>query len=121
MKGRWILKGIGIFVLVFVFIAVVSFVVMSLWNWLVPPIIGWKAIDFWQAVGLLVLARLLVGFRGFGWRHHHHGHYRWKQRMAERWMAMTPEEREKFREGMRGRCGHWQRRQEPAGEAARDA
>jgi hypothetical protein len=26
--------------------------------------------------------------------------------MKERWANMTPEEREKFRDGMRGRCGH---------------
>jgi len=25
--------------------------------------------------------------------------------MKERWEHMTPEEREKFRQGMRGRCG----------------
>jgi hypothetical protein len=25
--------------------------------------------------------------------------------MLERWEQMTPEEREKFRQGMRGRCG----------------
>ena len=105
MRGRWILKGLGIAVLVAVAVAVFSFIVMSLWNWLVPPIIGWKAIDFWQAVGLLVLTRLLFGFRGFGW-HHHRGHHRWKARMQERWMALTPEEREKFKEGMRARCGH---------------
>lgn len=30
-----------------------------------------------------------------------------RRRMAERWEHMTPEEREKFREGMRGRCGHF--------------
>jgi len=29
----------------------------------------------------------------------------WRARMAERWQRMTPEEREKFRAGMRGHCG----------------
>jgi hypothetical protein len=105
MRGKWILKGMGIFVLILVVLAAAGWVVMSLWNWLIPSIVGWKAIDFVQAVGLLVLARLLFGGRGFGWGHHR-GHHRWKQRMAERWMAMTPEEREKFKEGMRARCGH---------------
>jgi hypothetical protein len=105
MRGKWILRGIGIALLVVIGVAVVSFAVMSLWNWLVPAVIGWKTIDFWQALGMLVLARLLFGFRGFGgW--HHRGHHRWKRRMQERWTAMTPEEREKFREGMRARCGH---------------
>ena len=40
-----------------------SQVVMSLWNWLVPSVIGWKTIDFWQALGLLVLSRVLFGLR----------------------------------------------------------
>ena len=106
LRGKWILRGIGIALLVVAGLAVFSFVVMSLWNWLIPGIMGWKAIDFWQALGLLVLTRLLFGFRGFGGWHHHGHHHRWKQRMRERWMAMTPEEREKFREGMRARCGH---------------
>jgi hypothetical protein len=105
MRGKWILRAGAIALLVVVGIAVFSFIVMSLWNWLVPAVIGWKAIDFWQALGLLVLTRLLFGFRGFGgW--HHRGHGRWKQRMQQRWMAMTPEEREKFRDGMRARCKH---------------
>ena len=101
MKGRWMLRGLKILLLVAVAATVLSFIVMGLWNWLVPPVIGWKAIDFWQALGLLVLSRVLFGFRaGFGYRMH------WRGRMAERWERMTPEEREKFREGMRARCGH---------------
>ena len=69
--------------------------VMLLWNWLLPPLFGWKLIGFWQAVGLLVLARILFGgFRRGGW----HGH--WRSRMNERLERMTPEEREKFRAGM---------------------
>ena len=30
----------------------------------------------------------------------------WRRRMHERWEHMTPEEREKFRQGVRERCGH---------------
>jgi hypothetical protein len=85
---------------VIVGVAVFGFVVMALWNWLVPSIIGWKAIDYWQALGLFVLAKVLFGFGRFGG-----GHWHWRARLAERWERMTPEEREKFREGMRGhRC-----------------
>jgi len=101
MKRYWILKGLTVVLLSALAAAVLSLVVMALWNWLIPPIVGWKAIDFWQALGLLVLSRILFGFRiGIGRRMH------WRKRMAERWSAMTPEEREKFREGMRARCGH---------------
>jgi hypothetical protein len=85
--------------LVIVGIAVFGFVVMWLWNWLVPPVIGWKAIDYWQALGLFVLAKILFGFGGHG---HRHAGMHWRARMIERWEKMTPEEREKFREGLRG-------------------
>jgi hypothetical protein len=84
------------------FIALGGFVVRELWNWLVPAIFGFKAITFWQAVGLLALSRILFGrFGGFSGG----GPRRWRHGMGERWQQMTPEERERFREGMRGRCG----------------
>ena len=84
-----------------VFIAVGGGIVMLLWNWLLPPLFGWRQITFWQALGILVLCRILFG--GVGRR----GFYRsgLRRRMAERWERMTPEERERFRQGMRGRCG----------------
>src|SRR5271166_1747332 len=83
------------------FMAFGGWVVMSLWNWLLPPLFGWRMITFWQALGLLVLCRILFG--GFGGRGFHRANFR--RRMHERWESMTPEEREKFRQGMRGRCG----------------
>jgi hypothetical protein len=81
--------------------AVLSFAVMSLWNALMPEIFAVKAISFWQALGLLALSKLLFGgFRGFP-----AGGPRWRRRMWDRWEQMTPEEREKFKQGMRRRCG----------------
>jgi len=81
-------------------VAVLGLVVMALWNRLMPDLFGWRSISFGQALGLLILTRLLFGgFRGGPGRH-----LRWRGRMRERWERMTPEEREKFREGMRG-CG----------------
>jgi hypothetical protein len=80
-----------------------GYVAMRLWNWLMPPLFGLREVTFWQAVGILVLSRLLFGgFRPRSWRHRH---WNWRRRMFERWEQMTPEEREKFREGMRRRCG----------------
>ncbi len=80
-------------------------IVMRLWNWLLPGLFGWKVITFWQALGLLVLCRILFG--GFG-RGGGVQRSRMRQRMAERWERMTPEEREKWRQSLRGRCGPWQ-------------
>ena len=103
MRRNWIVHGVKIALFVALAVAVVSFVVMSLWNWLMPAVFGWQLISFWQALGLLVLSRILFGgFRGrAGYGMH------WRRRMAERWEQMSPEEREKFRAGMRGRCGHF--------------
>ena len=86
-------------------------VVMHLWNWLMPVLFKLPLIGFWQALGLLVLSRILFG--GFN----NHGNQRGNSRRpsAERWGRMTPEEREKFREGMRARCGGFG---EPSGEGA---
>ena len=80
-------------------------IVMWLWNWLLPPLFGWRQITFWQALALLALCRILFG--GFG-RHGFSGsgmRRRIAERLEERMEHMTPEERERFRQGMRGRCG----------------
>jgi hypothetical protein len=86
---------------VLLFVALGGEIVHRLWNWLLPPLFGWRQITFWQALGILALCRILFG--GFG----RHGSARSKVRspMAERWSAMTPEERERFRQGMRDRWG----------------
>lgn len=87
-------------VLVPIGLTVFSLLLMWLWNWLVPPVFGWHTINFWQAVGIFVLSKILFGgFRGGGRAMHG------RRRMMERWEQMTPEEREKFRKGMQGCCG----------------
>jgi len=83
---------------VIVALAVLGFIVMNLWNWLIPPLFGRPLITFWQAVGLLILSKILFG--GLG-RRHGPPHWHWRRRMMERWEQMTPEEREKFRQGLR--------------------
>ncbi|MDR0546572.1 MAG: hypothetical protein LBG77_03170, partial [Dysgonamonadaceae bacterium] len=71
-------------------------VLMLLWNWLVPGIFGWAAINYWQALGLWALARILFG-SGVGrhWMrtgmHHHHFNP-----IREKWMKMSDEERKEF-------------------------
>jgi hypothetical protein len=78
------------------FAALGGYVVMRLWNWLTPVMFGWQAITFWQALGLLVLSRILFGGLGFGGN----GGSRFRRRMRERWEHLSPEERERFRRGM---------------------
>jgi hypothetical protein len=88
-------------VLAAIAVTVFGFIVMGMWNWLAPAIFGWHAISFAQALGLLVLSRILFGgFRGHGG----HRGWHWRRRLIDRWEQMTPEERERFRQGMHHGC-----------------
>jgi hypothetical protein len=78
-----------------IFIALGGTVVRLLWNALLPDLFGFPSVTFWQALGLLALSRILFG--GFGLQ----GGSRRAGR-AELWTKMTPEERERFRQRMRG-------------------
>ncbi len=92
-----------------IFIVIGGEIVLHLWNWLLPPLFGWRQITFWQALGILVLCRILVG--GFGLHGGSRSNVRRRvadrlaDRMGDRWERMTPEERERFRQRMRERCG----------------
>jgi len=105
MKWHWTRKALKILVIATVAITVITVVVMTLWNWLIPPLFRGPALTFWQTLGLLVLAKILgkVLFRGRPgpppWA--------WRRRMMERWDQMTPEEREEFRQGLKTRSGRF--------------
>ena len=101
MKRKWIFFVAPPAVVLFIFLF--GELVMHLWNWLLPGLFGWHTIGFWQALGLLLLSRILFG--GFGGHGHGAGGSRMRRRMEERWEKMTPEERENVRQGMQGRCG----------------
>ncbi|HZF12026.1 MAG TPA: hypothetical protein VFE33_24840 [Thermoanaerobaculia bacterium] len=101
MRKKWIFVVPAAIAGILLFTFLGGGVVRLLWNWLLPAIFGWREITFWQAVGLLALCRILFG--GLG--RHGYGRSNFRRRMAERWERMTPEERERFHQGMRGRCG----------------
>lgn len=82
-------------IMMLVAIVALGWLVMWLWNWIVPSLfIGAHSIDYLRAIGLLVLCRILFGgFHGHdhgGWHHHKH---------MQRWEKMTDEEKEKFKRG----------------------
>jgi Ca2+/H+ antiporter, TMEM165/GDT1 family len=104
-KRNWgkriaIMIGIGV-IAIFVF----SSIVMLLWNNVLTSVLHLSAISFWQALGILVLSKIL--FSGFGRGGGYRGHF-WRRGMMQRkWESMTPEEREQFKENLRNRCGGW--------------
>lgn len=63
MKNRKARKFLHGLLFIAVFAAAIA-IVMLLWNALIPSVIGWSAINYWQAAGLMILCRLLLG--GFG-------------------------------------------------------
>ncbi len=100
MRKKWWLfllipPGIVLFTWLF------GLIVMHLWNWLLPGLFGWHTITFWQALGMLVLCRILFG--GFGNSGNRGGAP--SKRKSKLWEAMPPEEREAIRQEMRARCG----------------
>jgi hypothetical protein len=101
MMNKWISRALRIALMVMVTVAVFGLVVMSLWNWLMPALFGWRTISFGQALGLVLLSKILFGgFRG-GWGHGRH----WRNGMRERWEQMTPEQREQLQQRLQRCCG----------------
>src|SRR5499426_1391102 len=96
-----------------VFIFLGGEVVRRLWNWLLPSLFGTPQIRFWQALGLLVLCRILFG--GFGMNSSGNSRRRERaadkiadrvaERVSERIDQMTPDERERIRERIHERWG----------------
>ena len=108
-----ILKCIKIAVLIAFGIFVFGMVVMLLWNTLIPSIFGLREIVFWEAIGLLVLSKILFGGHG-GWGKHCHGkhcgqngggHSYWKNKMMAKMEKMNDEEKEAFKKKL-GKCGY---------------
>lgn len=109
MKYRNKLWKVPIFMLfAALFVLFFGTVVMFLWNWLIPAIFAGPEITFWQALGILLLARILTGGMSWkkGWKGgHHHPHYRNKWR--EKWAQMSPEEKARWRDKYARWCNKW--------------
>jgi hypothetical protein len=97
-------------------VAICGEVVMHLWNWLAPTLFGWHQISFWQALGLLILCRILFG--SWSGRGGDSGRSRSRRVTAEVWERMTPEERGTFRQRKGWRCGGFSPPTSETGEPA---
>jgi hypothetical protein len=111
MLANRIVRMMAMAVMAILFIALGGYVVMRLWNWLLPPLFAWHTVTFWQSLGLLLLCRILFGRLGGSGMARSDA----RRRIKERFQQMSPEERERFRHGMRGRCGSFGN--EPTAEA----
>lgn len=96
-KGSWFFKIV--FLGIFAFTAV-SWIVMLLWNWLMPPIFNLTTITIFQAGGLLILSKILFGFGSFGnSKHNKDGH--WRHKMKDKWQNMSEEEKTALKQKMK--------------------
>ena len=108
MKNKFRMRKVGIFLL-FIPLALLAFgsVVMLLWNAILPAVIHVSAINFWQALGILILSKILFGgFKGGGGVGRR---FQWKEQMERKLSTMTPEEKDKFKQDWRNRCARWGR------------
>ncbi len=94
MKKHFVGKCILFGILGVAFVIGLTYVLMLLWNWLIPDLFGGPVVDFWKAAGLLLLSKIL--FSGLG-----RGGSRFKERRAQYWKhkleTMSPEEKEKLK------------------------
>ncbi len=85
------------------FLVVVGGVVTLLWNAILPDLLGLKPITYWQALGLLLLARIFFG--SYGWKS---PRSRWSGKRRtywkEKWASMSDEEKAAFKARWRDRC-----------------
>ena len=118
MKYRWkFWKIVGFLMMGAGFLLLFGTVVMMLWNWLIPGIFAGPEITFWQALGILLLARILTGgmhWKPWGWKGSHHHHYRHKWR--QKWEQMTPEEKTRWRDKYARWCNRWDDKSRPETE-----
>jgi hypothetical protein len=110
MIGRGILFGLG--ALIFAAAAALFFgwILMLLWNWLMPEIFGLGTIGYFQAWGLILLSHLL--FKGIG-HGRHSDFYRRRKSGGDRFFPgpgthPDREDREAFKKEFRDRMRrHW--------------
>ena len=106
-KKFWLKKIIGFIILGIAAVTLFGFIVMSLWNSILVAVLHIGIISFWQAMGILVLSKILFGGFSGGCGGHRAG--RWKNEMKEKWQGMNEEERENMKQEWRNRCRVWKK------------
>lgn len=120
--GNWMSRFLKFGLFIVLIFSLLTYVVMGLWNWLLPDLIGASTIGFWQAAGLLLLSKILFGGwrnKSSYWRGSWGGHWQaknsghWRDKMKEKWENMSDEEREQFKSKMKRYCpGSWKPQEE---------
>ena len=95
---KWIFKGIGVLALIGLAVYLFGYGTMWLWNYTMPELFHLPIIDFYHALALLLLSKILFGgCRG-------RGHWGRGKMWKAKWEGMTPDEREQFKAKFAERC-----------------
>jgi Ca2+/H+ antiporter, TMEM165/GDT1 family len=105
MKHLRVKNRFMMFLLFLFAIAAFGAIVMGLWNAILPAVLEVKTISFIQALGILLLSKILFG--GFGGRRPWNRGQHWKEGMRQKWGMMSPEEQLKFKAEWEKRCSKW--------------
>lgn len=107
-KNFWIKKAIGFSLCAVSVAALIGWVVMLLWNNVLAAVTSVKIITYWQALGLLLLSKILFGgLNKWGGKHK-----AWSNEMKEKWHHMSAEEKEQFKQEWRSKCNTWKKKTE---------
>lgn len=103
-RMKWVYKIPLVVAVAIAGVALFTYATQWLWNWLVPALFQGPQVSFWQALGLLVLSKIL--FSGLGGKGGSSGGGRhWKRK----WAAMTPEERSRFKHRLQEKWCGWEK------------
>jgi hypothetical protein len=92
--GKFLFMGIA-------FLALFTYVVMLLWNWLVPELFNGPVVSYWQTLGILVLSKILFAGLGNGRK----DRMTWKKDHSWRHDPFRSHWKKRFEEKMNERCG----------------
>jgi len=99
-RKDWKRKKALLFLLVPIGVGLLIWVVMLLWNAILPEVIGVSTINYWQALGIFILSKILFGgFKGKG-----PGRGKFKSKFKNKFRNMTDEEKASFKTEWESRC-----------------
>lgn len=97
--NNWKRKKLKFLLFILIMISVLPAVVMLIWNAVLPEVIGVNQINYWQALGILILSKILFGGFKPGRRRNHK-----PNKFKEKFMGMDDKQKLAFKEEWRKRC-----------------
>jgi len=91
MKTLRILKYVGFGILGLAFITLTVYVVMCLWNALIPILFHGPVLTFWQTAGLFLLSKILL--TGIAPGPHHSGKKDWRRKYHDKYGSCREDEK----------------------------